>query len=57
MKIREFIKILMEQDIEDDLYINVPNSDGDPVYYVVDGLENHLFEYRKNPTISVCLVS
>lgn len=53
MKVKELIKQLLDCDLEDDVYVNVPDFGGAFEFYFVDGLENKSFEYRGNPTLAV----
>jgi hypothetical protein len=51
MTVKELIIALMDCDMDDDIYINILNG-SDTEFYIVDGLENVLNEYRGNPTLA-----
>ena len=55
MTIKELLKQLLDCDVNDDLYIHVI-TDGESTYYSTDGLENSMFEFRKNPTLATLKV-
>lgn len=53
MKVKELIKQLLDCDLEEDIYVNVPDYGGEFEFYFVDGLENKSCEYRNKPTLAV----
>ena len=51
--IREMIKALADCEPSDDLYVCIVNDEGMKTFYKIDGLENSIYEYRKNPTLAI----